>query len=170
MENGLGRFATERDILSPMNALVGWMEGVLDWLKIGVALILWGWFLVVLPLIVFRRTRSRGATLLVQSSYYTAFSCWWFCFILCYRVFGGVWLFVGLLGAGIGVIPLAFFGLMIKSFWTPGLGPWVLDTFAAIMLFAVPRWLGLWILVRIESNAAKSQEQPEVLPASYHED
>lgn len=153
-----------------MNALVGWMEGVLDWLKLGVALVVWGWVLIVLPLLIFRRTRSRGAKLLVQSSYFTGFSCWWFCFILCYRAFGGAWLFVSLLVAGVGVVPLAFFGLMIKSFWTPGLGPTVLDVFAAIMLFTVPRWLGLWVLHRIESRAANALEAPEVLPASYHED
>ena len=137
-----------------MNAIVGWMEGILDWLKLGVSLLLWIWVLVVLPMLVFRRTRARGAAALRYSSFYTAFSCWWFCFILCYRAFGGFWLFVGLLFAGIGVIPFAFFGLMIKSFWTPGLGPWVLDVFAAIMLFTVPRWLGLWILERCEKNVA----------------
>jgi hypothetical protein len=128
------------------------MEGVLEWLKLGVSLLFWVWVLIVLPMLLFRRTRFRGAKALIYSSHYTAFSCWWFCFIICYRSFGGFWLFVSLLFAGIGVIPLAFVGLMVKSFWTPGLGPWVIDVFAAIMLFTVPRWLGFYILHRHEQQ------------------
>ena len=89
---------------------------------------------------------------LVYSSLYTGLSCWWFCFILCYWLLGGLWLVMGLLFAGIGIVPLAFVSLMVKSFWTPGLGPWVLDVFAAMMLAAMPRWLGLWILHRHDSQ------------------
>lgn len=136
-----------------MNAIVNWMEGVLFWLKMGVALVMWIWVLVILPMLIFRRTRARGAAILLHSSLYTAFSCWWFCFIVSYRLFGGIGLLIGLLVAGIGVIPLAFFGLMIKGLWTAGLGPSVLDVFVSILLFIIPRTLGTWILKRSEQPA-----------------
>jgi hypothetical protein len=113
-------------------------------------------------MLAFRQSRPYGGAVFLYSSYYMGLRCWWFCFILCYRVFGGVWLLLGLLLAGIGVVPLAFFGLIVKSFWTPGLGPWLLSVFVAIMLSVLPRFLGLWIIYRCEKrNESEKPETPD---------
>ena len=101
-----------------MSAIVGWMESIFVWLGSEFPWVLSGWIVVVLPTLIFRRTRALGAKTLLYSSYYTGFSCWWFCFILCYRALGGFWLLFGLIFMGVGVVPLAFVGLMVKSFWT----------------------------------------------------
>lgn len=142
-----------------MSALVDWMEGILEWLRFGMAAIFCVWIFALPPMLIFRRTRPYGAAVLLYSSFYTTFSCWWLCFVLCYRTLGGTWLLVGALLGGVGVIPLTFVGLMIKSFWTPGLGPWVVDIFFGIMLFTVPRWLGFWILHRCENRANEATRQ-----------
>jgi hypothetical protein len=129
-----------------MSALVAWMEGVMEWLKMGVGLLLMVWLVVALPMLIFRRTRRFGTVVLLYSSLYNAFSCWWFSIIACYRTFGEVWLIVGVLLAGVGVIPLTFFGLLIKSFSDRVFAPRFLEVFGGILLFAIPRGLGLWIL------------------------
>jgi hypothetical protein len=56
---------------------------------------------------------------------------------------------------GVGVIPLTFFGLLIKGFSTPGLGLPVLEVFYAILLFAIPRGFGLWIVHRSDTTTPR---------------
>src|ERR1035438_3185364 len=93
-----------------LESLVGWMERVFAWLQTGVAIIIVVWVLVVLPLLIFRKTREIAAVILVYSSIFTGVTCWWYSFIICYRELGTAAVIVGVLGGGIGVVPLAVVG------------------------------------------------------------
>jgi hypothetical protein len=77
-----------------------------------------------------------AGTLYLWTSYVTGLNWWLFSFLVTYKTLGGVWLIVGLLSAGVGVIPLAVIGEVVRRTWyaipwllatsAMGLGPWVL--------------------------------------------
>jgi hypothetical protein len=52
---------------------------------------------------------------------------------------------------------------MIKSFWTPGLGPWILEVFTALILALIPRMVGVWIIDRHEKRLSR---QASAFPVS----
>ncbi len=112
------------------------------------------WVLILLPMLLFRRTRQFAANCFYASSLFNGFACWWFCCILCYTQFGGFWLIVGLFSGGIGVVPLSYIGMALKSFGTgvSGLGQIWMDLLGATALVIIPRAIGLIVIWRIERS------------------
>jgi NO-binding membrane sensor protein with MHYT domain len=146
-----------------METIVDWMGSVFSWLREGVSIVILIWLLIAVPMLIFRKTRPYAGMIFLYSSFFTGLSCWWFCFIVCYHLLGLTWLVIGCLLFGVGVVPLTFVGLMIKSFWTPGLGPWILEVFTALILALIPRMVGVWIIDRHEKRLSR---QASAFPVS----
>ena len=142
-----------------LESLVGWMERVFAWLQNGVSIIIVVWVLVVLPLLIFRKTREIAAVILVYSSIFTGFTCWWYSFIICYRALGTAALIVGVLGGGLGVVPVAVVGVFIRSFWAPELWAIFRNLIIALALVFGPRALAAFIAYRIGKQAEREEEQ-----------
>jgi hypothetical protein len=142
-----------------LESLVGWMERVFAWLQNGVSIVIVVWVLVVLPLLIFRKTREIAAAILGYSSIFTGFTCWWYSFIICYRVLGTAALIVGVLFGGIGVVPLAVVGVFIRSFWAPELWVTFWNLILALALVFGPRVLVAFIAYRIGEQAEREDEQ-----------
>lgn len=70
------------------------------------------------PLMAFKRNRIWTSFCLFVSSYVFGLQCWISAFILTYLTLGPVWLCVGLLLAGIGIVPFALVGSVIQSDWS----------------------------------------------------
>jgi hypothetical protein len=135
-----------------MQGLVEWMSRIFfTWIQRGVSITVVLWILVVLPMLLFRKARPVAVSILLYSSLYTGFACWWFSFIVSYNLFGGVGLLIGLLIAGIGVVPLAIFGLAINGQW---LGFW--NLILAVGLVFGPRALAGFAMYR---HAAREEAE-----------
>src|SRR5260370_38199541 len=140
-----------------MQGFVAWMERVFFWLQYGVAIPVAVWILVVLPMLLFRKPRPWAAAFLMYSSIFTGFVCWWYSFIVSYRVLGGFWLGVGLLVGGIGIVPIAIIGTAIAGLW---LLFW--NVVLAIVLTFAPRVLASVIAYRYAKHEeAERQEAGE---------
>jgi hypothetical protein len=84
-----------------------------------------------LPMAMFRRTRFVSAIGLFAASYIFGAETWIIGFLLTYAFWGAVGIFVGLMIAGIGVVPLALIALAIHKAWEMAgeLLLWVILTF-----------------------------------------
>lgn len=120
--------------------MVGWIEVsfplaqcamwvcVVFWLALGVALYL-------------GKSRTTIGKLYIWSSVVTGLHLWMLSFIVTYRTLGVVWLFVGLLAAGVGVIPLAWIGDAVRGLW------WEMpQLMIALALAFAPRMFGTFLL------------------------
>jgi hypothetical protein len=98
--------------------MIHFLEVVQDWTGRvdSIALILC--ILVFLPMIFIKRTRGWGAVGFVYSSFGWGLYLWLTAFLYTYTNFGLVWLVVGLLLGGIGVVPIAFFGALFHADWS----------------------------------------------------
>jgi hypothetical protein len=136
-----------------MEGIVNWMESsVWPWLQAGGELVMAVWICVVLPLLLFRKSRRLAATILVYTSYYMGFSCWWFSFIVTYRVLGLLWLVAGFLFMGVGVVPLAVAGVFLKSLGGAGLWPTFWNLILALASAFIPRVVSVLIVHRITTR------------------
>ena len=126
-----------------MEGLVGWMETVLSWLRMGITITLAAWILVVLPMLMFPKSRPIAAIILLYSSYYMGIACCWYSFVVAYKTLGGVWLAVGLLAFGVGVVPLAVFGAAMHGMWAVF---W--DLILGVTFACGPRALSVFIMYR----------------------
>lgn len=73
--------------------------------------------IVILPLMIFRKTRLFASYIMGFSSFVTGFTMWIWSFILTYFIWGGVILVIALLFIGIGVLPTAIVGVAIEGKW-----------------------------------------------------
>lgn len=73
--------------------------------------------LIILPMLIFRKLRLFSSMILLYSSYFVGFSLWLYCLCVTYLTLSIGFLIAGLLFGGIGVIPLAFVGLIIQGDW-----------------------------------------------------
>lgn len=131
-----------------------WMMSVFLRLRDGVAIVLAIWGLVVLPLLLFRKTRSTGAAILMYSSFYTRFTCWWYGFIITYMLAGGWSLFFGLIMMGVGVVPLVIITSALHGEW---FAFW--NLILAVVLVFVPRAIVTFVVYR----AARREEAEQKL-------
>lgn len=70
---------------------------------------------VLIPLGLVRKTRRFAATVLFIASYIFGATVWLFSVGIAFALLGWFWLIVGLLLAGIGVVPVAFFGALFNG-------------------------------------------------------
>jgi hypothetical protein len=74
-------------------------------------------FLVLIPLMVIKTTRPYSALSLLVLTYLFGGIVWFYSAHYCLYAIGVVWTIIGFLCAGIGVVPIAFIGAMIKGHW-----------------------------------------------------
>jgi hypothetical protein len=75
-------------------------------------------FLVLIPLMVIKTTRPYSALSLLVLTYLFGGIVWFYSVYYCLNVIGVVWTIIGFLCAGIGVVPIAVIGAMIKGHWS----------------------------------------------------
>jgi len=97
---------------------VRWMEALLPVLLDGVALVLYYWVAVLLPLSFFRRMHPLIATMLKTSSIVIGGVCWWQSVIVTYRMLGWLCVVVGLALVGLGVVPMALAITAARGEWS----------------------------------------------------
>ena len=125
---------------------MAWLQqSLFPWLEIAVTVCVFLWFIVFLPMFIFKKARPWIGVGLVYSSCLTGFTCWIFSFIVTYQTLGGYWLFIGLFFAGMGVFPLAVIGVLIHGLWAV-----LANLLFAIAMMIIPRVLGIWIGNRYE--------------------
>lgn len=73
--------------------------------------------LIILPLGIFKKTKGTSAIGLVVSSYVYGITLWFWALLLTYVIWGAVAVFIGLILAGVGVIPFAMIATAIKGEW-----------------------------------------------------
>lgn len=100
-------------ILRP-ERIVRWMERALPLLQTVIALIVYYWVAVLLPMYGFRGMHRLIAATLRTSSVFIGGVCWWQSFIVTYRLLGWLSVVAGLLLAGVGVVPMALFATVLK--------------------------------------------------------
>ncbi len=92
-------------------------ENIYPWINTvsGIALI----FVVPISLLlsIFKRTRGIGGAVLFISSYAVGLNLWVWSLMVAYSLAGIVWLIVGVLAGGIGIVPIAIIASLIKTEW-----------------------------------------------------
>lgn len=136
---------------------VRWMESVLPLLQDAATLIFCSWVAVLIPMSVFRRAHPTIAKILRVSSVFVGGVCWWHAFIVTYRLMGWLATVIGVLLAGIGVIPMALFAAGVKNDWEI-----FRDLVAASILTIVPRIIAKFITAR------EAKIQRPVAVSSYY--
>lgn len=81
------------------------------WITLAIALLVLG------PLALFSQTRMFAAYGLAACSLVFGFSAWVFSMVVAYNVWGLVALVIGLVFAGVGVVPVAFLAALFKGEW-----------------------------------------------------
>lgn len=74
-------------------------------------------FFVLIPLMVIKTTRPYSGLVLYQLTYLFGGILWFYSVHYCLYFIGIVWLIIGFLVAGVGVVPVAIVGSMIKGHW-----------------------------------------------------
>jgi hypothetical protein len=97
-------------------------------------------WIVFVPLLFFKKSRPLAGTLYICTACVTHLNWWLFSFVVTYKTLGGFWLVIGLLFAGMGVLPLAFVGEMIRGMWWAV--PWLVATVAMAL---GPYCFGTWL-------------------------
>jgi hypothetical protein len=121
---------------------------------------------VLLPLALFRTTRPWSGLGFVFASYVFGFLCWLLGFIVTTETLGTFWTMIGLFFFGVGIIPLALIGAMVKGFW---------PLFWMVLITAVltlgTRLLGFALVATSErpSRALPSDVEQELTNAKGHE-
>jgi hypothetical protein len=64
-----------------------------------------------------RKSRPFGGLGLFLYSYMAGFALWLLCLTMLSVMWGNFWMVVGLVFAGIGVVPLAFFAVLFQAQW-----------------------------------------------------
>jgi hypothetical protein len=119
------------------------MEAVLPRLEDAATLLFCSWVAVLIPMSVFRRAHPLIARILRVSSFYMGGVCWWQSLIVTWHLLGSFAVSVGLLCAGIGVIPMALFATGVNSQWDP-----FRDLIVSAILTLVPRIVAKFIAKR----------------------
>jgi hypothetical protein len=73
--------------------------------------------LVLIPLMVIKTTRPYAGLALYQLTYLFGGIAWFYSVHYCLYFIGIVWLIIGFLVAGVGVVPVAMIGSVIKGHW-----------------------------------------------------
>jgi hypothetical protein len=111
-----------------------------------------GWFFVLcivqLPLLLFRRTRRWVGETFYGVSYLFGFTFWVICLVVTFQTLGMVWMIIGTMIAGFGVVPLAFIGAAVHGQWS-----WMLPLFLFLIGVYSLRAIGVWIKHRCDRQS-----------------
>jgi hypothetical protein len=125
-----------------------WVEGLAA-LTLGILIPL------CLLLLIFRKTRGYGGIGIYFASYAIGLALWIFCFLYAFEV-SLFWTIIGILMAGLGIVPVAAIMTLIRGDWS-NFG----SILGAVVVVFVLRGFGAWIVEKSEQwNAeAKLREQ-----------
>lgn len=93
---------------------------------------------ILLPMMIFKKTRAVSGTGFIISSYVFGFGLWFFSSAITILFAGIWWLVIGIIFAGIGVVPIAIIACIIKGQWFLGFN---LMTYAVLTIGS--RYLGV---------------------------
>src|ERR1700749_1223782 len=132
---------------------VGWVAAhVYPWAVFAAGIALFIVVPISLLLSIFKKSRSIGSIGLFISSYVIGLSLWIWSLIVAYSLAGTVWLIIGLVFGGIGVVPIAFVAALLSREWS--VAGQILIT--AAIVYAM-RWFGLFLEERLgREQAAES--------------
>ena len=119
-------------------------ERVLPWLSTAMAIVFWLDVIIALPLALIRKTRPVGAVALVLSSYVYGLTLWMWSLLLVATLWGIIAVVIGLILAGVGVVPIAMLATAIN-------GEWAVTGELAFLLLLVfgSRFLGMYLGERV---------------------
>ncbi|KKS53507.1 MAG: hypothetical protein UV20_C0050G0004 [Candidatus Magasanikbacteria bacterium GW2011_GWA2_42_32] len=121
---------------------------VLPWLKLLAWIVLGIDVIIILPLILFRKTREAALSALYISSYVFGLLLWFMGLLLSYLIWGFIAVFIGLALMGIGVVPIAMLATLLTGEF--GIfGTLILLTF---LTFGV-RFFAVYILEKSAENS-----------------
>lgn len=92
-------------------------DKVYPWLILLFALALGISIFILLPLAIFHRTRGFAGLGLYVASFVFGITLWVWCLLTVYTLWGGFAVVIGILMAGVGVVPLAIIAAAIKGLW-----------------------------------------------------
>jgi hypothetical protein len=93
-------------------------DKVYPWLIIIFALALVVCVFILLPLAIFRKTRGFSGIGIYIASYVFGITLWVWCLLTVYTLWGGFAVVIGILMAGIGIVPLAIIASLTKGLWS----------------------------------------------------
>jgi hypothetical protein len=124
-----------------------WLGEVLyPWLSRIFGVVFWVFVLILLPLALFRKTRSFSSTSIYVASFIFGAYLWITSFLITYDVWGLIAVIIGLFIVGIGVIPIAMLASLLHGEWST-LGQLIL----LLILTMGSRILG----IRLEEKATR---------------
>jgi hypothetical protein len=103
---------------SIQDTMIHFLEKAQDWIGLADSVALALCVFVFLPMIFIKRARGWGGLGFFYSSFGWGLYLWLTAFLYTYANFGLFWLLLGLLLAGIGVIPIAIIGSFIHRDWS----------------------------------------------------
>lgn len=96
-----------------------WLGTVLyPWLTQIFGFVFWVFVLILLPLALFRKTRSFSGTSIYVTSFIFGTYLWITSFLITYDVWGLIAVIIGLLIVGIGIIPIAMLASLFHGEWS----------------------------------------------------
>jgi len=93
-----------------------------------------------LLLSIFKLTRGIGGAGLYISSYLVGINLWVWSLMVAYSLAGLIWLLIGVLAGGIGIVPIAIIASLLKAEWTMAGQIFIL----LVIVFAL-RWFGVYL-------------------------
>jgi hypothetical protein len=93
-------------------------DKVYPWLIMVFAVAFWVCVFILLPLAIFRKTRGFSGIGIYVASYVFGITLWVWCLLTTYTLWGGFAVVIGILIAGIGIVPLAIIASLTKGLWS----------------------------------------------------
>lgn len=123
-----------------------WLSEVIyPWLTIIFTIALIISVLILLPLAIFKKTRSFSGVGLYVASYIFGASLWVWAFLLTYVFWGTTALFIGLFMAGVGIVPMAIIATLFQGEWS------ILGQLVLLLVFTLgSRMLGIYLSEKAE--------------------
>ncbi len=103
---------------------------------------------VLLPLALFRRTRAFAGSGLIIASYIFGLNLWCFSFILTLALWGVIAVIIGLVIAGVGIVPVALLATGFSAEWTR-----FIDIIILLVLTFGCRFVGFYIGEKAQREA-----------------
>jgi hypothetical protein len=133
--------------------MIDFFEKAQEWVGLADSVALVLCLFVFLPMIFIKRTRGWGGAGFFYSSFGWGLYLWLTAFLYTYVNFGLFWLLLGLLLAGVGVVPIAVIGSLIHGDWSG-----VLQIFVMLVLSLGFRYFGAHVIAKHEESPLGEQE------------
>lgn len=122
-------------------------EMIYPWLVIAFVIALVAVVLLFLPLAIFRRTRGFSGIGIFIASFVFGATLWIWSLLTTYTLWGGVAVFIGLIMAGVGIVPLALLATLFKGLWSS-----VGEILLLLLLTFGARFIGIALVTKAEAQ------------------